>query len=173
MSTILENPVRVNRIVTTSSSHARAIDDPARARIMEILYRRALSAEQITRELKKSGHKKAVTTVRHHLDILKGSGLIEVSRIDESRGAITKFYSTSTKLLSYDAPKDFDSRYSKAIDSASAKLAKVIKGIKIDAPKGKRGKHETPEAYLQYLTMEVVNRAMTNVLENREVGGKT
>ncbi|MDH3618319.1 MAG: hypothetical protein OEM89_06305 [Nitrosopumilus sp.] len=29
MSTLLENPIKVNRIVTTSIEHARAIEDPA------------------------------------------------------------------------------------------------------------------------------------------------
>ena len=99
MSTLLEKPIKVNRIVTTSIEHARAIEDPARAKIMELLYLHSLSAEQISNELKKTGYKKALTTVRHHLEILKNSGLVEIVRIEESRGAITKFYSTSTKLL--------------------------------------------------------------------------
>ena len=63
MSTLLEKQIKVNRIVTTSTEHARAIEDPARAKIMEILYRNSFSAEQIARELKKTGYKKALTTV--------------------------------------------------------------------------------------------------------------
>ena len=39
MSTLLEKQITVNRIVTTSVKHARAIEDPARAKIVEILYR--------------------------------------------------------------------------------------------------------------------------------------
>jgi len=73
MSTLLEKQIKVNRIVTTNIGHARAIDDPARAKIIEILYHQALSADQICTSLKKSGFKKALTTVRHHLDILKES----------------------------------------------------------------------------------------------------
>jgi len=99
MSTLLEKQIKVNRTVTTSIGQARAIDDPARAKIVEILYHQTLSADQISNALKKTGYKKALTTVRHHLEILKESGLIEIARIEESRGAITKFYSTSTKLL--------------------------------------------------------------------------
>ncbi len=89
MSTLLEKQIKVNRIVTLSTEHARAIEDPARAKIMEILYRKSLSAEQIATELKKKGYKKALTTVRHHLEILKNSGLIELVKIEEARGAIT------------------------------------------------------------------------------------
>ena len=163
MSTLLEKPIKVNRIVTTSIEHARAIEDPARAKIVEILYHQSLSAEQIASALKKTGHKKALTTVRHHLDILKESGLIEIVRIEESRGAMTKFYSTSTKLLDFQTPADFDSKYSKIIDSTSSKIEKILKGL---APKTEKPKGKKSEEYSQYLVMEIMNRAMTNVLEN-------
>lgn len=168
MSTLLEKPIKVNRIVTTSIEHARAIEDPARAKIMELLYQRSLSAEQISNELKKTGYKKALTTVRHHLEILKNSGLVEIVKIEESRGAITKYYSTSTKLLGYQAPEDFDSKYSKIIDSTSIKIEKILKGLVPKTIKTKKGKNTDPEHYSQYLVMEIMNRAMTNVLENPE-----
>jgi len=166
MSTLLENPIKVNRIVTTSIEHARAIEDPARAKIMELLYKQSLSAEQISNELKKTGYKKALTTVRHHLEILKTSGLVQIVKIEESRGAITKFYSTSTKLLGYQAPEDFDSKYSKIIDSTSVKIEKILKGLVPKTTKSKKGKNSDPVDYSQYLVMEIMNRAMTSVLEN-------
>ena len=163
MSTLLEKQIKVNRIVTTSIEHARAIEDPARAKIVEILYHQALSADQITTALKKSGFKKALTTIRHHLEILKESGLIEIVKIEESRGAITKFYSTSTKLLDFETPEDFDSKYSKLIDNTSAKIEKILKGL---TPKTGKSKGKKSEEYSQYLVKEIMNRAMTNVLEN-------
>ena len=166
MSTLLEKQIKVNRIVTTSIEHARAIEDPARAKIIEILYKKSLSAEQISNELKKTGYKKALTTVRHHLDILKESGLIEIVKIEESRGAITKYYSTATKLLGYDAPEDFDSKYSKVIDNTSAKIEKILKSLTPKTTKSKKAKGQNHESYSQYLVLEIMNRAMTNVLEN-------
>jgi DNA-binding transcriptional ArsR family regulator len=162
MSTLLEKQIKVNRIVTTNIGHARAIDDPARAKIVEILYHQALSADQISTALKKTGYKKALTTVRHHLEILKVSGLIEIARIEESRGAITKFYSTSTKLLDFQTPEDFDSTYSKTINNTSMKIEKLLKGL---TPKTTKSKGKKSVEYSQYLVMEIMNRAMTNVLE--------
>ncbi len=162
MSTLLEKPIKVNRIVTTSTGHARAIEDPARAKIIELLYRQHLSADQICKSLKKAGFKKALTTVRHHLEILKESKLIEIVKIEESRGAITKFYSTSTKILDFQTPDDFDSKYSKVIDNTSTKIETILKGLK---PKTK-SKSKKSEGYSQYLVMEIMNRAMTNVLEH-------
>jgi DNA-binding transcriptional ArsR family regulator len=162
MSTLLEKPIKVNRIVTTSTGHARAIEDPARAKIIELLYHQHLSADQICKSLKKAGFKKALTTVRHHLEILKESKLIEIVKIEESRGAITKFYSTSTKILDFQTPDDFDSKYSKVIDNTSTKIETILKGLK---PKTK-SKSKKSEGYSQYLVMEIMNRAMTNVLEH-------
>ncbi len=162
MSTLLEKQIKVNRIVTTNIGHARAIDDPARAKIIEILYHQTLSADQISTALKKTGYKKALTTVRHHLEILKVSGLIEIARIEESRGAITKFYSTSTKLLDFQTPEDFDSTYSKVINNTSTKIEKLLKGL---TPKTTKSKEKKSVEYSQYIVMEIMNRAMTNVLE--------
>ena len=162
MSTLLEKEIKVNRTVITSIGHARAIDDPARAKIIESLYHQSLSADQISVSLKKHGFKKALTTVRHHLEILKNSGLIEIARIEESRGAITKFYSTSTKLLDFQTPENFDSTYSKIIDNTSVKIEKILKSL---GPKTSKSKGKKSVEYSQYLVMEIMNRAMTNVLE--------
>ena len=162
MSTLLEKQIRVNRIVTTSNEHARAIEDPGRAKVLEILYRQALSADQITSALKKAGYKKALTTVRHHLEILKSSGLIEIVKIEESRGAIKKYYGTSTKLLDFQTPEDFDLKYLKIINNTSTKIEKILKGL---TPKTTKSRGKKSKEYSQYLIMEIMNRAMTNILE--------
>jgi len=122
MSTLLEKQIKVNRIVTTSLEHAKAIEDPIRTKILEILYRKQFSAEQIFVELKKSGYKKALTTIRHHLVILKDCNLIEIVKIIESRGAVTKFYGTSTRLLGFSTPENFDLKYSPLIETTSNKI---------------------------------------------------
>ena len=96
------------------------------------------------------------------LEILKNSGLIEIARIEESRGAITKFYSRSTKLLDFQTPENFDSTYSKIIDNTSTKIEKILKSL---GPKTSKSKGKKSTEYSQYLVMEIMNRAMTNVLE--------
>ena len=163
MSTLLEKPVIVSRTVTTNIEQARAIDDPARIKIVQLLYKKLLTAAQICQQLKKSGHAKALTTVRHHLDILKEAGLIEIAKIEETRGAITKYYSTSTKLLGYNVPEDFETKYSSAIKNASRKLEDILDTL---APKATlKSKQKVDPSYSQYIQMEIVNRAMTRLLE--------
>ncbi len=163
----MEKQIRVNRIVTTNGLQARAIEEPTRTKILKILYKNQLTAEQILDEMKKTGYNKALTTIRHHLDILKISGLIEVVKIQESRGSVTKFYGTSTKLLEYDTPDDFESKYENLIKSTSNKITKLVKNISQKTnSKIKNQKAVESENYNQYILMEIINRALTNVLEN-------
>lgn len=164
MSTLLEKSIKINRVVTISVEHARALEDPARARIVEILYHRQLTAEQIAKELQKSGYNKALTTIRHHLDILKEAGLIEIVKIEEIRGAIAKFYGTSIKLISNTSPKDFDAKYSSMIKSTSAKIEKILEGI----AKKPALQKKSEAAHNEFVLAEIVNRAVANVLENKK-----
>lgn len=163
----MEKPIRVNRIVTTTGLQARAIEEPTRTKILKILYKNQLTAEQILDEMKKTGYDKALTTIRHHLDVLKISGLIEVVKIQESRGSIAKFYGTSTKLLEYDTPDDFDLKYENLIKSTSNKISNLVKNISQKTNlKTKNKKSVDSESYNQYILMEIINRALTNVLEH-------
>jgi len=119
MPLLMEKEITTNRIILTNYEIFRALDDPIRGKIVQLLHKKQLNVEQITRRLKKFGYKKAVTTIRHHIEILKNSGLIEISKIEEARGGITKYYSTSTKLLDFTLPADFDKNYSKLISKTS------------------------------------------------------
>lgn len=171
MSTLLQKEIKINRIVTTNIEQAKALDDPARIKILQILYHKQLSAEQIVDELHKTGYNKATTTIRHHLDVLKRASLVEIVKMEEIRGAVMKFYGTSIKILGYDLPPNFDSDYSKTITSASITMQKMIKNIiqnKLSKTKRKNieKRTSTEQNYDQYLLTEIVNRALTKVLEN-------
>ena len=162
MAVLLKKNISVNRIITIGIEHAKAVDDPLRVKILQILYNKQLDAYRITQHLKKFGHKKALTTIRHHLDILKTAGLIEIVKIEESRGAIIKYYGTSAKFLEFDLPGDFNSRYASIIKSTSLKLEKLCLTISKKIPK----KQNDPDFH-DYLVMEIVSRATTAVLEKK------
>ena len=167
MSTLLDRPVQVCRTVTTSLVHAHALEDPVRVKILEVLYRKSLSTEQIANNLLKSGYKKATTTIRHHLEVLKETGLIEIVKIQETRGAITKYYGTSIKLLEYGTPKDFGVKYATTIKSTAERLENVFQTLATETARGTRSK-KADKAYSQYVMMEIVNRAMTSLIEKRD-----
>lgn len=159
---LLEKKISVNNILTVNTICAKAIEDEIRAKILQLLYKKRLNAVQITKRLKKLGYKKALTTIRHHIEILKDAGLIEVIKIEESRGGITKYYGTSTKLIAFTIPLDFEKKYSSIIQLTSSKLEKVLNLV---LKKTSKYRKSNQAEYNDYLVMEIFNRAMTNLLE--------
>ena len=164
MAILMEKEIGTDRIITANYEMFRALDDPIRGKIVELLNKKQLNVEQITRRLKKFGYKKAVTTIRHHIEILKDSGLIEIIKIEESRGAITKYYGSSTKLLDFSLPPDFDENYSKIISKTSLKLEKIIGPILKNFSKTRKIQQIN---YNKYIVMEIMNRSITNLLEKK------
>ena len=164
MSILLEKEIVVDRIIVGNYEVFKALDDPIRGKIVQLLNKKQLNVDQITRRLKKLGYKKAVTTIRHHIEILKNSGLIEIIKIEESRGAITKYYGSSTKLLDFTLPLDFDENYSKIISKTSLKLGKIIGTILKNFSKTRKIQQIN---YNNYIVMEIMNRAITNLLEKK------
>ena len=160
----MEKEVTIDRIIAANYDVFKALDDPIRGKIVQLLNKKQLNVEQITRRLKKFGYKKAVTTIRHHIEILKDSSLIEIVRIEESRGAITKYYGSSTKLLDFTLPLDFDENYSKLISKTSSKLGKVISPILKNFTKTRKIQQIN---YNNYIIIEIINRAVTNLLEKK------
>ena len=164
MLILMEKEIAVDRIIVTNYKQFRALEDPIRGKIVQMLYKKKLNVEQINRRLKKLGYKKAVTTIRHHVEILKNSGQIEIVKIEESRGAITKYYGSSTKLLDFTLPPDFDKNYSKIITKTSLKLGKVVNSILKNFSKTRKV-HQIN--YNNYITTEIINRAMIKLLEKK------
>ena len=164
MSILMEKEISVDRIIVGNYEVFKALDDPIRGKIVQLLNKKQLNVDQITRRLKKLGYKKAVTTIRHHIEILKNSGLIEIIKIEESRGAITKYYGSSTKLLDFTLPLDFDENYSKVISKTSLKLGKIIGTILKNFSKTRKIQQIN---YNNYIVMEIMNRSITNLLEKK------
>jgi len=164
MSILMEKEITIDKIIVANYEMCKALDDPIRGKIVQLLNKKQLNVEQITRRLKKFGYKKAITTIRHHIEILKNYGLIEIAKIEESRGAITKYYGSSTKLLDFTLPLDFDENYSKVISKTSLKLNKIIGPILKNFSKTRKMQQLN---YNNYIVMEILNRSITNLLEKK------
>ena len=74
MAILMEKEVSIDRMITANYDVSKALAIPTRGKIVELLNKKQLNVEQITRRLKKLGYKKSVTTIRHHIEILKDSG---------------------------------------------------------------------------------------------------
>jgi DNA-binding transcriptional ArsR family regulator len=170
MSTLLQKELKISKILSTNADQAKALDDTARIKILQILYHKQLATEQIVEELNKIGYKKATTTIRHHIDVLKNAGLIEIVKMEEVRGAVMKYYGTSVRVMGTKLPVNFEIEFSKTIAETTIRLEKVIKNIVENAGskiKKKHSKNVSAELnYEEQIMMEIVNRAMAKVFEN-------
>ena len=160
----MEKEISIDKIITINYEQFKALEDPIRGKIVQMLYKKNLNVEQIHRRLKKFGFKKAVTTIRHHVEILKNSGLIEIVKIEELQGATTKYYGSSIKLLDFTLPLDFDKNYSKIISKTSLKLGNVISLISKNFSKTRKVSQIN---YNNYIPIEIINRAIANILEKK------
>ena len=61
----------------------KGLSDPHRIKILDLLYHRELSISEVMVRLKKSNFKIAITTLRHHMNVLKKNDLIKISRTKE------------------------------------------------------------------------------------------
>ncbi len=180
VGTLFENDVRLKGVTTLGYQSAHALNDPIRIKILEILSHRQMTAEEIHKILRRGGHKKATTTIRHHLDILKNAGLIEITKMVEVRGAVRKYYMPTLRAFSYNVPNL--EKQCKLIGDTSSRLVKVLKGIFEDKIfvtqiSGKdtcnlcKGDH-----YKEYVAFEILNTALAKTLQSEEyamiIGGK-
>src|SRR3712207_505259 len=170
--TLFENEVKIRGVTTIGHQYAQALNDLVRIKILEILSHKQMTTEEISKMLRRSGLKKATTTIRHHLDSLKNAGLIEVSKIEEVRGAVKKYYMPTLRAFNYDVPNL--EIHSKLIGDISLKLLKLLKNITEDekfvmAMIGKdtckicKGDH-----YKEYAAFEILNKALASTLEHKE-----
>jgi DNA-binding transcriptional ArsR family regulator len=112
------------KIITLNVDECRALGDPIRATIANILYHKTLTTEDIVKELAKYNYKKAVPTIRHHIDILKNANIIEVAYTKEKRGTLEKYYRSKIKFLGFN--NAFIELNGTSISDISKKLAKII-----------------------------------------------
>jgi len=177
---LFENEVKLKGVTTLGHQSAHALNDPVRIKILEILSHKQMTTEEMSKILRRTGHKKAMTTIRHHLDTLKSAGLIEVTKMVEVRGAVRKYYMPTLRAFSYNVPNL--EKQSKLIEDASSRLVKVLKSIFEDENfvteiNGKdncnlcKGDH-----YKEYVAFEILNTALARVLPSEEyaimIGGK-
>lgn len=163
--TIFQKEIRVRKVSTLDPSSAQGLADPTRIKMLDMLGRKPMTAEEIAKALDGSGHKKATTTIRHHLEMLKEAGLVETARMVEVRGAVMKYYSATIKVYDCDASVDLK-KADRLIDDVGNKLLKIMKGIHGDkrftALVGKNDK------CAGFLAAEILNAALARAIESKE-----
>ncbi|MFQ5711925.1 MAG: ArsR/SmtB family transcription factor [Candidatus Geothermarchaeales archaeon] len=129
MKTIFERPVRVKQTLIVSPKSANALKDKVRGLILEILTERPMSIAEMVDELGRRGIRKAATTVRHHIDVLKKAGLVELAKIRDVRGGVLKYYASNTRVFGNEVPPDFDERLVDAIDETTIGIKRIVDSL--------------------------------------------
>jgi DNA-binding transcriptional ArsR family regulator len=105
MPVLFRREVPLRTIVAVEPQQARALQAPLRLAMLDLLAQRPMSIEQLAEELPAHGFRKAHNTLRHHLDILVRAGLVELSVLEQTRGAVLKYYAAASRPLHFQLPE--------------------------------------------------------------------
>ncbi|GIU72090.1 MAG: hypothetical protein KatS3mg003_1569 [Candidatus Nitrosocaldaceae archaeon] len=150
------------KIVTLGIDECKALGDPIRAMIINILSHKILTVDDIVNELTKHNYKKSVPTIRHHIDVLKNAGLIDIAYTKEKRGTLEKYYKSNIHFLGFNARKIDASN----IDDISRKLLKIINVIEKRYIEDSNDSCEycNTDHSKEYIIAELINQALTKAL---------
>jgi DNA-binding transcriptional ArsR family regulator len=174
---LLESDVPIREVVTTAPEKAKALENDVRAKILDMLAAEEMTIEEIHDELHRRGEEKAETTVRHHVNVLKDAGMVEIARLEEAGGGTRKFYKSNTRIFSYDLPEDAEQTLAGAQETATAELAGLVEtlygehgdDIEAVAREMKPCEYCATQHYEEFVLRELLNRALIDLTENGTV----
>lgn len=129
MAELLTRPVEVERIYTLPAEKAMALEDPLRALMLNLMSEKPRSVDELAAEVRKRGYRKAVTTLRHHVEVLKRAGLIELARAQEARGAVLKYFASKARVLGYELSPEAEERLAPVVRDAERALERVLRDL--------------------------------------------
>jgi DNA-binding transcriptional ArsR family regulator len=97
--------VQIEDIAVRDTNVSKAVEEPLRAMILDMLAEESLDVGEIHERLAERGYDRTENTIRHHVNELRDAGLVEVARLEEGRGGTKKFYEANTIVLSYAIPE--------------------------------------------------------------------
>jgi DNA-binding transcriptional ArsR family regulator len=174
---LLESDVPIREVVTTDPEKAKALENDVRAKILDMLATEEMTIEEIHDELHRRGEEKAETTVRHHVNVLKDAGMVEIARLEEAGGGTRKYYKSNTRVFSYDLPESSGEQLAPAQDTTREELAALIEtlaeqhGDEIEAVAKEMKPCEYCETqhYKEFVVRELLNRALIDLGETGEL----
>ncbi len=115
-------------MIVAGAAQLRAMADPFRVQLIQLLRDRARSTQEIAEELSIPKG-----TVGHHLKVLEAAGLIRVVRTRKVRAMTEKFYGRTARLFLYQTEDPADGRAISAVTLRQAanevELAPVTAGF--------------------------------------------
>ncbi|MCY3853983.1 MAG: hypothetical protein OXF28_00800 [Thaumarchaeota archaeon] len=150
------------KILNITEKQANAIKDPIRIEIIKILYNDELTTEQIFNKLTQNGFTKSLSVIRHHVNVLKNSQFIKLSKTKQIRGTVLKFYTSAVLIFNFDLPTNFILDYDPTINKISMKLEKIICGL---LKKFNNKIKDEDKDYTKFIISEIINLSLLRSLE--------
>ncbi|MBX0325165.1 winged helix-turn-helix domain-containing protein [Halomicroarcula sp. F13] len=177
---LLESDVPIREVVTTDPEKAKALENDVRAKILDMLATEEMTIEEIHDELHRRGEEKAETTVRHHVNVLKDAGMVEIARLEEAGGGTRKYYKSNTRVFSYDLPESSGELLASAQETTTEELAGLIETlaeehsdeIEAVAREMKPCEYCETQHYEEFVVRELLNRALIELGESGEFGAQ-
>jgi len=174
---LLESDVPIREVITTDPEKAKALENDVRAKILDMLADEEMTIEEIHAELQRRGEQKAETTVRHHVNVLKDTDMVEIARLEEAGGGTRKFYKSNTRVFSYDLPEDSDQTLNAAQDHTTEELRALIESlyeahggeIEAVAEELKPCEYCATQHYEEFIVRKLLNRALLDLSESGEL----
>lgn len=175
---LLEEDVPIKNVITTDPTKAQALENDVRAKILDMLADEEMTIEAIHEELTRRHEEKAETTVRHHVNVLKDAGMVELARLEEAGGGTRKYYKSNTRIFSYDLPEDADitlaSGSALVHDDLKTLIERVLDehGDEIDsvAQEMKPCEYCNTQHYKEFIIRELISQALIDLSEDGELG---
>ncbi len=117
-------PKLPNQKVINTLEQFRAITDPLRTRILNIVQLRPATAKQIADRLEASPG-----SIGHHLHVLEEAGLVQVSARRLVRGIVANYYTRSAKLFIYELPAELVEDQQIRVDIGSTAMAEKAESM--------------------------------------------
>jgi DNA-binding transcriptional ArsR family regulator len=115
-------------MLVAEPAQLRAMADPFRVQLVQLLRDRARSTQEISEELDVPKG-----TVGHHLKVLESAGLIHVVRTRKVRAVTEKFYGRTARLFLYQTEDPADGRAISAVTlrqaASEVDLAPMVSGF--------------------------------------------
>ncbi|WP_396611883.1 ArsR/SmtB family transcription factor [Haloferax sp. S1W] len=171
--TLLETDVPIRNVITTSPEKAKALDNDVRAKVLDMLADREMTIDEIHEELTRRGEEKVETTVRHHVNVLKEAGLVEIARLEDASGGTLKYYKSNTRVFAYVLPEDSGDELTEARATVRAGVESLVEQLYRDhgetieavAREMKPCAYCETQHYEEFIVRELVDRALTEVGE--------
>lgn len=169
--------VTVENVITTDPTKAKAVENDFRAKILDMLADDEMTIGEIHEELERRGEEKAETTVRHHVNILRDAGMVEISRLEEAGGGTQKYYRSNTRVFSYELPEETETILANAAEETRSEVESLIEGLSVNHGDEIRAVTEemkpceycSTQHYQEYILRELFERTLTDLSEDGEL----